>query len=77
MPSRSGEHLFDYYLYCCVMLPDALLLTNEEKSLIMQRDRDQMTEDRRQRVAEAEESKERARKLANAMVPMNIMMFLP
>ena len=72
------NRLFDYCLYCCVMLPEELLLTDEQKGIIMQRDRDQMTEDRRLRIAEAEESKERARKLANGMGPMlNVMLFLP
>ena len=70
------NRLFDYCLYCCVMLPDELLLSDEEKDHIKQRDRDQMTEDRRLRVAEAEESQERARQLANRMT-FNITPFLP
>ena len=72
------NRLFDYCLYCCVMLPNELRLTEEQKDDIKQRDRAQMTEDRRLREAQtAEENEEQAKKMRHSLSAFNIMLFLP
>jgi hypothetical protein len=60
------------------MLPNELRLTEEQKDDIKQRDRAQMTEDRRLREAQtAEENEEQAKKMRHSLSAFNIMLFLP